>query len=154
MVASEDNQSSSKGFILYSAAIFMLAVTDASAKWLTQGYPIGELVFFRAIFSFIPLFLVKSPQKNKFTLSSKKWYFHILRGFVVVLTAVTFFISVKHLPLANATVISLSNPFFMTLLGAVLLNEKVNISHWMVILVGFCGVIISVGGLSSSSIFY
>ncbi|MBU9833723.1 DMT family transporter (plasmid) [Rahnella aquatilis] len=147
-------QSPVKGFSLYALSIFMLSVTDASAKWLTTGYPIGEIVFFRSIFSFLPLLFVAYKGRITLTYKSQNYKANILRAIVVVFTAVTFFISVKHLPLANATVLSLSNPFFMTLLGLLILKEKVSNLHWFFIFVGFLGVIISVGGLSSGSILY
>ena len=46
------------------------------------------------------------------------------------------------LPLAEATVISFSAPFFAVLLGVVLFGEKVGVYRWAAVALGFAGVVI------------
>jgi len=51
------------------------------------------------------------------------WLLHLLPGALVLGTVVTFFFSVKELPLATVTAISLANPFFMVLCSALFMRE-------------------------------
>ncbi|MGN4072967.1 DMT family transporter [Burkholderia gladioli] len=142
------------GVAFYVLAIFLLAAMDASAKWLTEGYPVGEIAFFRAIFAFVPLIIAQARERKKLQLRSKVWPLHLLRGALVLGTVVTFFMSVKELPLATVTAISLANPFFMVLCSALLMREPVSKGRWMLISVGFVGVLIAIGGVAlTASIF-
>lgn len=34
---------------------FLISLQDAVTKWLTGGYPIGEVIFFRGLFTFLPI---------------------------------------------------------------------------------------------------
>lgn len=138
----------SMGIALYVLAIFLLAAMDASAKWLTKGYSIGEIAFFRAVFAFVPLIIAQTRERKSFDFRSKIWPLHLLRGVLVLGTVVTFFVSVKELPLATVTAISLANPFFMVLCSAVLLKEPVSILRWILISLGFVGVLVAIGGIS------
>ncbi len=138
----------SVGVAFYVFAIFLLAAMDASAKWLTKGYPIGEIAFFRAVFAFAPLIVAQARERKSLELRSKVWPLHLLRGALVMGTVVTFFFSVKELPLATVTAISLANPFFMVLCSALLLKEAVSTLRWVLILLGFVGVLVAIGGVS------
>ncbi|QQC67893.1 DMT family transporter [Paraburkholderia ginsengisoli] len=144
----------SVGIAFYVLAIFLLAAMDASAKWLTKGYPIGEIAFFRAVFAFVPLIIAQARERKPVELRSRLWPLHLLRGALVLGTVVTFFLSVKELPLATVTAISLANPFFMVLCSAILLKEPVSNVRWFLISLGFVGVLVAIGGVSLTASFY
>ncbi|PXX42858.1 DMT family transporter [Aquitalea magnusonii] len=136
-----------RGILLYSLAIFLLAVMDASAKWLTHGYPVGEIIFFRSLFA-LPILLVlglrHSSAPARLLATAQPWR-HLLRGMVVMLTIVTFFMALRHLPLATVTVITLANPIFMLLLGLFWLGEQVGRQQWLAVGLGLIGVLVVCG---------
>nr|WP_255640384.1 DMT family transporter [Aquitalea palustris] len=132
---------------MYSLAIFLLAVMDASAKWLTHGYPVGEIIFFRSLFA-LPILLVlglrHSSAPARLLATAHPWR-HLLRGVVVMVTIVTFFMALRHLPLATVTVITLANPIFMLLLGLFWLGEQVGRRQWLAVGLGLIGVMVVCG---------
>jgi len=136
-----------RGILLYSLAIFLLAVMDASAKWLTHGYPVGEIIFFRSLFA-LPILLVlglrHSSAPARLLATAHPWR-HLLRGVVVMVTIVTFFMALRHLPLATVTVITLANPIFMLLLGLFWLGEQVGRRQWLAVGLGLIGVMVVCG---------
>ncbi|MBA4710780.1 DMT family transporter [Aquitalea aquatica] len=136
-----------RGILLYSLAIFLLAVMDASAKWLTHGYPVGEIIFFRSLFA-LPILLVlglrHSSAPVRLLATAHPWR-HLLRGVVVMVTIVTFFMALRHLPLATVTVITLANPIFMLLLGLFWLGEQVGRRQWLAVGLGLIGVMVVCG---------
>ena len=145
--AAMPQQHKGRGILLYSLAIFLLAVMDASAKWLTRGYPVGEIIFFRSLFA-LPILLVlglrHSSAPARLLATAHPWR-HLLRGMVVLVTIVTFFIALRHLPLATVTVITLSNPVFMLLLSLLWLGEKVGRRQWLAVALGLLGVVVVCG---------
>lgn len=136
-----------RGILLYSLAIFLLAVMDASAKWLTHGYPVGEIIFFRSLFA-LPILLVLGLRHRsapaRLLATAHPWR-HLLRGVVVMVTIVTFFMALRHLPLATVTVITLANPVFMLLLGLFWLGERVGRQQWLAVGLGLIGVMVVCG---------
>lgn len=56
------------------------------------------------------------------------------------------------LPLAEATTINFTTPFFAVFLAVVLFGEKVGLYRWAAVLIGFCGVIVLVQPGSSAGV--
>lgn len=139
-----------RGILLYGLSILLLAVVDASAKWLTHGYSVGQIIFLRCLFA-LPLLVLLGlrRQRNPARLlhSAHPWR-HLLRGVVILITSFTFFIALRHLALATVTVITLVNPVFMLLLGLFWLGEPVGLRQWLAVVLGFAGVVV-VCGLSA-----
>jgi drug/metabolite transporter (DMT)-like permease len=117
--------------------------------WLSGG----EIIFFRSLFA-LPILLVlglrHSSAPARLLATAHPWR-HVLRGMVVLVTIVTFFIALRHLPLATVTVITLSNPVFMLLLSLVWLGERVGRRQWLAVVLGLLGVWWCVAGPACSS---
>lgn len=67
---------------------------------------------------------------------------HLLRGALVVIANMTFFIALGAIPLADATALFFAAPLFITLLSIPILGEKVGPLRLGAVTVGFVGVII------------
>ncbi len=136
-----------RGVALYCLAILLLATMDAAAKWLTSGFPVGEIVFFRSVFALIPLMLFGMRGAGSLTsrLKTARPWAHLARGMVVLVTLVSFFAALLHLPLATVTVITLANPVFMLLIGVLWLRERVGGVQWLAVALGLAGVVVVCG---------
>ncbi|MBG6243895.1 hypothetical protein CS369_01825 [Candidatus Symbiopectobacterium sp. 'North America'] len=142
------------GVLIYIIAIFLMAIMDATAKWLTGAYPVSEIVMFRSVFAFVTFMFIIYKSNSGLNLKSSAWFFQITRGLLVAFTIANFFLSARHLPLANVTAISLANPFFMVLFCWILKWEKVSIVKMMIIAVGFSGVLLEINGIDFSFSYY
>jgi drug/metabolite transporter (DMT)-like permease len=67
-----------------------------------------------------------------------------VRGFFYFLSFTTFMMGVAALPLAELAAIRNSAPLMITLLSVVWLREKVDLRHWLALVVGFAGVLLIV----------
>lgn len=134
-----------KGTLLYMLAVVMLAIMDASAKWLSDGYSVFQIALIRSFFSFLPILgLAMWNQKKQvsFLISRGRIVSHIVRGCLFAITFGSFVWSLKWLPLAEATGISLIGPIFMILLGGILLKEELGFQKWLAIVIGLAGVLL------------
>ena len=66
---------------------------------------------------------------------------HILRGVLLLASAVLFIYAIRVLPLETSTAISFMSPLYVTALSIPFLGEKVGLRRWMAVLVGFAGVL-------------
>lgn len=124
-------------------AVLMLAIMDASAKWLSDGYSVFQIALIRSFFSFLPILgLAIWNQKRQvtFLISRGRIVSHIVRGCLFTITFGSFVWSLKWLPLAEATGISLVGPIFMILFGGFLLKENIGFQKWLAIAIGLAGV--------------
>ncbi len=71
-------------------------------------------------------------------------FLHLARGAINVGSAFCFYLSLVHIPLAEATAIAFSAPLFVTLLSAFVLKERVSVGAWCAVLAGFVGVLVVV----------
>lgn len=132
-----------KGTLLYMLAVVMLAIMDASAKWLSDGYSVFQIALIRSVFSFLPILgLAIWNQKRQvtFLISRSRIVSHIVRGCLFTITFGSFVWSLKWLPLAEATGISLVGPIFMILFGGILLKENIGFQKWLAVAIGLAGV--------------
>ena len=138
-------QALNKGTLLYLLAVLMLAIMDAAAKQLSDDYSVFQIVLIRSFFSFLPILgLAAWNQKRQlsFAVARSRILPHIVRGCLFALTFGSFVLSLKWLPLAEATGISLVGPIFMVLLGGILLRENLGLHKWLAIAIGLAGVLL------------
>lgn len=88
-------------------------------------------------------FLAALPTLNGIsTLKTKRIWHHCLRSLVGFGAPLFFFMSIKLLPLADATAGFFSSTFIAVLLSAVILKERVTRHSWYAATIGFIGVLL------------
>ena len=124
-------------------AVAALSVMDAMAKWLAEGYPIAELVFFRNLFALPPVFFILWQQRGGFATLKPRWRLgHVIRAVFGLGAIFAFFTGLRYLPLAEAISIAFAAPLFVTALSVPILGERVGPRRWAAVVVGFLGVLI------------
>jgi len=127
------------GVFAYAAGIFCMALVDASGKYLSQSYPVTEIIFFRSLLATVPLGIMAARQ-GWGSLKTRRPILHAIRGASVLLTLGFFFWSLRYLSLADATALNLTSPIFTTLFAAVLLSETIPRRYWSALFIGVIGV--------------
>jgi drug/metabolite transporter (DMT)-like permease len=127
-------------FLLLGTAI--LTMNDTILKWLTSGYPTGQLLFMRSVFVVLPITLLVWRMGGLAALRVNDLKAHALRGAFVVGSAFCFVTGLRYLPLADAIAITFAGPLFITALAAPVLKETVGWRRWTAVLVGFVGVLV------------
>ncbi len=146
--ASVDLSSSSRpllGIGLKIAATFVFTLMAAIARGLGDTYPVGQIVFFRSLFAFLPIAgLMLIAGHGLSMLTTKNPLSHARRAFTGVFAMFTYFGALTYLPLADVTAISFASPLIVVALAAVMLGEAVRLYRWSAVALGFVGVLIMV----------
>ena len=124
------------------AGVLAISVNDMLIKQLSGGYPLHEIVFFRAFIGIVFSIGLVQLEGGWTILKTSQSGWHLLRGVLVVISNMAFFLALAALPLADATALFFVAPLFITLLSIPILGERVGIMRLSAVAVGFIGVII------------
>ena len=133
-----------KGILCLMVASAILTFTDGLSKYLTGSYPPGEIMFFRAMFVFIPIIIMTWRNGGLASIRVVNWRGQAARGLCALTTSFMFMVAVKHLPLADITAIVFSSPIILTVLAPYFLAERVGWRRWLAVIVGFSGILVMV----------
>jgi len=133
-----------RGILLMIASVFVFALVNALVKYLEDDYPVGEVVFFRSIFSLLFSLGLLARNGGLQSLRTNRLTEHVGRGTLQFISMVCIFIAYHWMPLADAVAITFSSPLFLTVLSIPILGEKVGRHRWGAVLVGFIGILIMV----------
>ena len=131
-----------KGALFIVIAMAMITTNDAIVKHITQVFNVGQIMFLRGalicvIFASVML-LRRQPVFDRRTLH--RW--NLIRGLFELGGTLAFLTGLSLLPIAVASTLGFSSPIFLALLAALVLKENVGLDRWLVILIGFGGVML------------
>ena len=131
-----------RGIACMVAAVFLLSLCDAMAKWLGHaGFQAFQIVFFRYLFGLLPV-LVFVWYSGLGSLRTGRPLAHGLRALLMFSALSLFFASLRAMPLAEAIAITFTAPLFVTALSGPILQEPVGPRRWAAVLVGFMGALV------------
>lgn len=130
------------GIGLYILGVLFQTLMNTAAKWLTAGYPVGQLTFARALFALPPILALIAFNGGIKSLATKRPAIQVSAGLAMVTTIFLLYASFRVLPLADAMSILFAGPLFMTALAGLILRESVGLRNWLAVLVGFAGVLV------------
>jgi S-adenosylmethionine uptake transporter len=132
----------SLGILFILIGVFCLSINDLMIKQLSDGYPLYQIVFVRSVIGlFLTLIIVQLEGGWSILRTSRPWL-HTMRGILIVIANMTFFLALAVLPLADATALFFAAPLFITILSIPVLGEKVGLMRLGAVVVGFVGVLI------------
>lgn len=132
-----------KGVLMRIAAISAFSAMAATIKLAyDHGVSTPEMMFYRSLFGLPPLlgWIIWLRQWDAWR--TARPLAHLGRGAIGLLSMSLAFSALWLLPLAEATTISFAAPLFALALSAPFLGERVGLSRWAAVLVGFTGVLI------------
>ena len=130
------------GIALMLAGVWAFSFGDALGKYIVAAYPVGQLLFLRAIASLLLLSPLIWRSRAEF-MRLERPGLHLLRVVLSTLEVMAFFVAVRYLPLADVITFYLASPIFVTALSALVLREQVGWRRWCAVGVGFSGVLIA-----------
>lgn len=140
MAAARPSALSGIGLMVLSVLLF--TTMDMLVKLASERFPIGQIVFARNFFAFLPVMIVISRSGGFAAIRTRNLMAHAFRGGIGILSMACFFLSYSLLPLGEAVSLASSGPLFMTALSVPLLGEKVGPRRWSAVIVGFVGVLV------------
>ena len=131
-----------QGILCLVAALAFLTVSDSIIKWLSGGLPLHEIMLFRGLFAMILVFVFIHLEGGLNTLKTRRPLLHFVRGSMLVLANMFFFLGLAVMPLAETVSLFYTAPLFICILSQPILGERVGLLRWLVIVAGLIGVII------------
>ena len=125
-----------------SAAKFLFAFQDVIIKEMSGAYPVHQIVVVRSLVALVILLLIIGLTAGFSSLKGRRVGLHLLRGALMFVAFVTYYIALSVMPLTTATALFFTAPFFITLLAIPILGEKVGPRRITGVVVGFIGVLI------------
>lgn len=130
------------GIIFILVGMFSISINDMLIKQLSGGYPLHQVVFTRSAIGIMFSLCMVQLEGGWSVLSTRQPVLHLMRGLVVVISNMSFFLALAVLPLADATALFFAAPLFITVLSIPFLGEKVGPLRMGAVVVGFAGVLI------------
>ncbi|MBI2320054.1 MAG: DMT family transporter [Betaproteobacteria bacterium] len=124
------------------AAATILALLDATAKYLSRTYPVLGVVWARFAFQTLLMVLVLGPRSRLALVQTRRPALQILRGITLMGASVLFVGALSRMPIADATAIAFLSPLIITALSVPMLGERVDRPCWVAVLCGFAGVLV------------
>ena len=134
--------SSLRGILCMLGGALSLTINDAMAKYLTQSYPVGQVMALRGLSIIMLLIAFLFFMNNLQALKIFSWKGHLLRAGAMAGSTFLFITGLSLLPITDAIAIAFVAPILTTILGVIILRESVSWKRWVAIFVGFFGVII------------
>lgn len=131
------------GAVMASIAVLFFSVNDVAIKFLSDGYALHQVILFRSVIGLVFLASFIAPFSGGFhVLHTRRLGMHLVRGFFVVFSNITFFLGLAAMPLAEAVAIFFICPLLITAFSVIFLGETVGPRRWAAVAVGLLGVIV------------
>ena len=130
------------GILFVLIGVFSISINDLLIKELSGGYPLHQIVFTRSGIGILFSLIIVQYEGGWRILHTTRPWLHGLRGLLIVIANMTFFLALAVMPLADATALFFAAPLFITLLSIPILGEKVGPLRLSAVAIGFAGVVI------------
>lgn len=142
-------ENKTKGIILILLSALFFALMAATVKSL-ENIPVAEKIFFRNILGFfIALFMVV---RNKKPILGNNIKLLLLRSVFGLLGVACYFYALSLIPLADAVILNKMSPFFVLVLSALFLKEKIKKLQFVSLILALVGAILVIRPEFSSSL--
>lgn len=115
-------------------------------RFLEGRVPSWDLSFYRAVTVILigigPMLWHKGGRFSSLIPRRELVWSFVLRGFFIFAGQATYYYALMNMKLADATVLNTTAPIFSALLALLILGERVSAIRWLMIFVGFAGVVL------------
>jgi S-adenosylmethionine uptake transporter len=124
---------------------FLYVISDTMTKWLTQDYPVPEVLFLAyglGLAIIVPYIVVRHGVR---AFAPKQWKWHLARGVSGAASSLLGVEALHRIPMADFYGVIFLTPLLLCLLSHFLLKETIGRHRITAIIVGFIGVMILAG---------
>jgi len=129
-----------RAIALILAGMLCISVNDTLIKFLSDGYPLHQMVFVRSAIGLTASLVFLRMEGGVSLLRTDRPALHALRAVLIVVANMTFFAALAVMPLGAATALFFVAPLFITLLAIPVLGEPIGAPRIAAIVVGLVGV--------------
>ncbi|MDK8180229.1 DMT family transporter [Paenibacillus sp. UMB4589-SE434] len=141
------------GVLLALLSSFVFSVMNALVKEVSFTIPAAEIAFFRGLIGTVLVLVIMQRQRISFSRTGIPML--AVRGLMGGMYMLTFFYTLSHLPLTDASILAQLAPIFVMILSALLLKEQIRGKSALLLLVVLVGaaILIQPNTYASYSVF-
>ncbi len=117
-------------------------------RYLEGRVPSWDISFYRALTAILigigPMLWQKGRSFGALMPKGDLFWPYLFRGLVIFVAQAMYYHALMNMPLADATVLNATAPVFSVFLAIVMLGERVGTERWLLVLLGFAGVVVIV----------
>ena len=130
-----------RGILWVVLTTLMFVGTDTIAKYLSQTYPVPQIVWARYAFHALVMAAVFG-RRLPAMMRTRRPGLQLTRSVLVLIATVVAFMAFRVMPLADVTAIWATTPIMVTALSVPLLGERVGPRRWAGVAAGFVGALV------------
>lgn len=132
-----------KGVLLCAAACMFFSFQDAAIKWLVAEHAVFEILFWRSVFVLLACFIWgRATLFRQAIRSSARWPM-VWRAIIACGAWLLYYTGAKEVSFAQMSTLYFSAPIIVTVLAIFMLGERASLLQWLVVLLGFVGVVVA-----------
>ncbi|MDE2585015.1 MAG: DMT family transporter [Betaproteobacteria bacterium] len=124
------------------AAVFFFALLDATSKRLALSFPVPFLAWARYLVHCLLMLIFIGPRLGRGLVATRRLGLQVLRALLLVGTTGFAMAALRIMPLAETTAVVFVTPLCVALLAGPWLGEKIGLSRWLAVGLGFVGVLL------------
>jgi drug/metabolite transporter (DMT)-like permease len=132
------------GFAFLTLSMFLFAVMDALSRILVATYPVPMILWIRFAFFLLFAAIMIGPSGIGAALRTRIPWLQTGRSVALIFEIGIFILAFRYLPIADVHAVAASTPLIILIFAAALLGERVRLSVWIAVTVGFLGVLLIV----------
>jgi drug/metabolite transporter (DMT)-like permease len=134
-----------RGALLMTGGMAGFTLNDTFMKALSDELPLMQAIGLRGIFTSIALLAIGYAMGSlHLRIAAKDWGLLVIRSVAEIGAAVGFLTALFHMPFANTSAILQVVPLAITLVAAIVFNERLGWRRLLAIAIGFVGVMLIV----------
>ena len=130
------------GIIFAISAYLCFSLLDVIQKTLIIYYSVFQILFLKYFFTFFLSFFESKRKKNIKFYQTNNLKLQLLRSLLSLLESGFFILAFRYLSLADAHSIGALTPIVVVVFSFIFLKEKISPKIWIVIFIGFFGVLV------------
>jgi drug/metabolite transporter (DMT)-like permease len=134
-----------RGIGLVALSYAVLSLGDASAKWAILSAGVAWVLMWRGLFGSAAILAVTAYRGDSGgwrRVVPVRWKTVMLRAALSSFTTAAWYLSWRHMQLADTYALGFTAPLIMTVLAIPMLGEKIRWRRMLSTLLGFCGVLV------------
>ncbi len=132
----------SRGIALAVLATLCFALLDTTTQFVGAVVPVFMAIWLRFLVQTCMTFMLLWPRRGSSLLVTRKPGWQLLRGALMVGSAIVAYLSLRYVPVGEFTAILMLVPLVITVLAAPLLHERVHRMTWWLVAGGLAGALI------------
>lgn len=138
------------GIALMSAAVLAFSLNDVLGKWLVATYSVAQVLVLRSIAALVILAPFIWREAAEHLLRPKRPGLQVARVAAGTIEVACFYWAVSMMPLADTMAFWMATPIIVAAVSAVVLKEKLDRGRFAAVVVGFVGVLLTLGATLDS----